>query len=140
MPVTKGDFFPPFWKAWTRTFTEKLVQKAFSATGIFPPDANVILDKFVTTTPEKATTPLHQTAPAAVIREPPWLKAKTLLRAAMVENDEAAGRELMQYIHHLSVQNQLLEHQLEGAKEALSEKGKMKGKQKVLPLYAHTLE
>ena len=140
LPVTKGDFFPLFWKAWTRTFTEKLVQKAFSATGIFPPDANVILNKFATTTPEKATTPLHQTAPAAVIGEPPWLKAKTLLRAAMVENDEAAGRELMQYIHHLSVQNQLLEHQLEGAKEALSEKGKMKGKQKVLPLYAHTLE
>ena len=81
-----------FWKAWTRTFTEKLVQKAFSATGIFPPDANVILDKFVTTTPEKATTPPHQTALTAVIGEPPWLKAKTLLRAAMVKNDEAARR------------------------------------------------
>ncbi|KAF1357495.1 hypothetical protein EJ07DRAFT_128008, partial [Lizonia empirigonia] len=110
------------------------------ATGIFPPNASVILDKFTTTTPERAATPPHQTAPAAVIGEPPWLKAKTLLRAAVVENDEAAGRELMQYIHHLSVQNQLLEHQLQGAKEALSEKGKMKGKQKVLPLYAHTLE
>ena len=58
----------------------------------------------------------------------------------MVENDEAAGRELMQYIHHLSMQNQLLEHQLQGAKEALLEKGKMKSKQKVLSLYAHTLE
>jgi hypothetical protein len=46
----------------------------------------------------------------------------------------------MQYIHHLSVQNQLLEHQLQDAKEALSEKGKMKGKQKVLPLYPHTLK
>jgi multidrug efflux pump subunit AcrA (membrane-fusion protein) len=63
----------------------------------------------------------------------------------VVENDEVADRELMQYIYHLSVQNQLLEHQLlehqlQGTREALTEKAKMKDRQKVLPLYAHTLE
>lgn len=104
LPVTKRDFFPLFWKAWTRTFTE------VSATGIFPSNANVIVDKFTTTTTERAATPPNQTAPAAVIGEPPWLKAKTLLRAAVVENDEAAGCGLMQYIYYLSVQNQLLQH------------------------------
>ena len=57
LPITKGDFSPLFWKAWTRTFTE-LVKKAFSVTGIFPPNANVILDKFATT-PERAATPPH---------------------------------------------------------------------------------
>ena len=117
-----------------------MVQNAFSATRIFSPNANVVLDKFKTTTPERAATTPNQTAPAAVIGEPPWLKVKALFRAAVVENDEAAGRELMQYIHHLSVQNQLLQHQLQGAKEALTEKKKTKGKQKPLPLYAHTLE
>lgn len=87
------------------TFTEKLVQKVFSVTRIFPPNADVILNKFKTTIPERAVRPPNQTALDAIIGEPPWLKAKTLLRAVVVENDEVAGRELMQYIHYLSVQN-----------------------------------
>ncbi|CAN9293733.1 unnamed protein product [Alternaria alternata] len=121
-------------------FTEKLVQKAFSATRIFLPNADVIFDKFNTTTPKRTATPPYQTALTAVIGEPPWLRAKTLLQAAVVENDEEAGRELMQYIHHLLVHSQLLEHQLQGAREALTEKAKIKDKQKVLHLYAHTLK
>jgi hypothetical protein len=47
------------------------VKKAFSATGIYPPNVNVVLNKFATTTPKRAATPPHQTAPAAVVSKPP---------------------------------------------------------------------
>lgn len=69
-----------------------------------------------------------------------WLKAKSLLRSATKEDDAIAADALAQYIHHLSVQNQILQQQLDGAQEALTEKKKMKDKQRVLPLYAHNIE
>jgi hypothetical protein len=49
MPIKKGDFFPLFWSAWTSSFTESLILKAFEATGIWPMDANVILRRFAST-------------------------------------------------------------------------------------------
>jgi hypothetical protein len=61
------------------TFTELLVLKAFEATGIHLPNADVILVRFKTPTPLSLRTPLEQTGPAAAPTELDWLKAKTLL-------------------------------------------------------------
>ena len=87
-------------------FTETLVLKAFSATGIHPLNANVILDRFRTATPETAATPPEQTALSSSSGEPLWLKAKSLLRSATKGGDAIATNALAQYIHHLPVQNQ----------------------------------
>ena len=46
----------------------------------------------------------------------------------------------MQHLHSLHVEKELLEQQLDGVKEALTEKKKLSNKQKVLPLYAHRLD
>jgi hypothetical protein len=116
------------------------VLKAFSATGIHPPNANVILDRFRTATPETAATPPEQTALSSSPGEPLWLKAKSLLRSATKGDDAIAADALAQYIHRLSVQNQILQQQLNSAQEALTEKMKMKDKHRVLPLYAHNIE
>jgi hypothetical protein len=140
MPVKKADFFPLFWDAWVKTFTKKLVLKALEATGLFPQDADRILHRFKPATPEKLSTPPHQTALSTEPGEPPWLKAKALLRSAVVDSDSEVMGSLEQYIHHLSVQNQLLQHQLDGCKEALSDRKRMQDKQRVLPLYAHNLD
>jgi hypothetical protein len=51
-------------------FTETLVLKAFSATGIHPSNANVILDRFRTATPESVATPPEQTALSSLSGEP----------------------------------------------------------------------
>ena len=102
-----------------------------------PPNADVILDRF---TREKPTTPEQQLIPDYSTKEPHWLKAKSLLRSAVQDNDSAAAEALEQYIHHLSVKNVLLQYELDGAQEALCEKEKMKDKQRVLPLMAHDLE
>ncbi|KAF2625652.1 hypothetical protein BU25DRAFT_301328, partial [Macroventuria anomochaeta] len=49
-PVKKSNFFSLFWPAWVKTFTETLVLIAFRATGIYPPNADVILTRFKTPT------------------------------------------------------------------------------------------
>jgi hypothetical protein len=36
--MAKADFFPLFWQAWTSSFTESLILKAFEATGLSPPN------------------------------------------------------------------------------------------------------
>jgi hypothetical protein len=43
LPVAKRDFFSLFWDGWVNTFIETRVLKSFSATGLSPPNANVIL-------------------------------------------------------------------------------------------------
>jgi hypothetical protein len=43
-PIDKADFFSLFWPAWVNTFTKALVLRAFEATGIHPPNADVILE------------------------------------------------------------------------------------------------
>ena len=139
VPVKKTDFFPLFWDAWVKTFTKELVLKAFEATGLFPQNADKILHRFKQATPRRLTTPPQQTALSTESGEPPWLKAKSLLRSVVVDNNSEAIGSLEQYIHHLSVQNQLLQHQLDGCKEAVLERKRMQGKQRVLPLYAHNL-
>jgi hypothetical protein len=53
IPITKGDFFPLFWEAWTTSFSEELILKAFKATGIWPTNGQVILKRFIKSTPEE---------------------------------------------------------------------------------------
>jgi hypothetical protein len=48
--ITKADFLPLFKQAWRSTFTPELISKSFTVTGIWPPNADVILRKFTKTT------------------------------------------------------------------------------------------
>ena len=119
------------------TFTDELIQKSFEATGIFPANANVILNRFET---EKPTTPPEQVIQVTESGEPTWLKAKSLVRSSVKDINSAEAQELVQHLHSLHVEKELLEHQLDGVKEALTRKKKLRNKQKVLPLYAHNLD
>ena len=120
-----------------KTFTNKLIQKSFQATGIFPPNADVILHRF---NEERPATPPQQVIQVTKSGEPTWLKAKSLIRSTVKDFDSAEAQELVQHLHSLHVEKELLEYQLDGVKEALTEKKKLANKQKVLPLYAYTLE
>jgi hypothetical protein len=53
IPITKGDFFTLFWKAWGSSFTKKLILKSFEATGVWPMDRDVILKRFRHNTPDE---------------------------------------------------------------------------------------
>ncbi|KAH5101982.1 hypothetical protein HBH71_224410 [Parastagonospora nodorum] len=55
--IKKGDFFPLFWRAWSSSFKENTILKAFEATGIWPTNPRVILDRFRTTPNEDPSEP-----------------------------------------------------------------------------------
>jgi hypothetical protein len=42
VPIKKGDFFLLFWEAWVASFRKQLVEKSFSATGIWPMEQEAI--------------------------------------------------------------------------------------------------
>ncbi|KAI1676182.1 DDE-1 multi-domain protein [Pyrenophora tritici-repentis] len=101
--VKKEDFFPLSWRAWSSSFTKNNILKAFSATGIWPADPNVILKKF-SLTPDKSHREQSRLSPSD------WNHLRQL------------------------VQNELLRHEMEGLRAALSHKQKHKGKGKALDL------
>ena len=140
VPIGKPDFISLFWPAWVNTFTESLVLKAFEATGIYPPNANVILDRFRTPTPPIVNTPPGQTGPQAASTEPDWLKAKSLLQSVVKDKASDKVGKVEQIIHQLHVQLELAQHELQGVKQASAAKEKKKDKRKVLLLYAHSVE
>jgi hypothetical protein len=127
IPIKKGDFFPLFWSAWKSSFTESLILKAFEATGIWPMDANVILRRF-------ASTPEAERSSSSGLSDHDWRKMDRLVRAAVTDSHQDSARKLRSSVHHLSVQNELLKHEVEGLKEALQHKKKHKKKDKALNL------
>ena len=133
-PVTKADFIGLFWPAWVNTFTESLVLTAFKTTGIHPPNADVILDRFKTPTPQPPATPPGQVGAQAASTEPNWLKTKSLLRSAVKDQDPAAANAVEQRFHHLHLLNELTQHEIHGLKEAVAAKKRKSKKKKVLPL------
>lgn len=57
----------------------------------------------------------------------------------MKDNHSAGAGALEQRFHQIHVQNELIPHKLQCIEEGLKSKKRKKTKQKVLPLYFHTL-
>ncbi|KAF1346418.1 hypothetical protein EJ07DRAFT_32351, partial [Lizonia empirigonia] len=127
LPVKKGDFFPLFWRAWVRSFTESTVLSSFRVTGIYPPDSSQVLDRFTHGTPEAAE---NSDSSTSVYSGDDWVKIQSLINAAVKDNDSRETRKLHRTLHHLSVQNQLIHHELHGLKEAVKTRNKHNKKPK----------
>ncbi|EUC42866.1 hypothetical protein COCMIDRAFT_102393 [Bipolaris oryzae ATCC 44560] len=125
--VKKGDFFPLFWRAWSSSFTKNNILKAFSATGIWPADPDVILKRF-SSTPDRSHRERSRLSPSD------WNHLRQLVREAAEDGAESGVKKLSASLHHLQVQNELLRHEMEGLRAALSHKQKHKGKGKALDL------
>ena len=134
-PLSKGDFFNLFWPAWVNTFKENLIRKAFTATGISPVNADVILDRFRHTTPE--TLASASSASTAYSAEN-WLKACSTLRAEVKDPRSVGARKLSQTIHHLSTQIELLNSKVDSLRKKLYQnKKRQKAPSKQLDLQQH---
>jgi hypothetical protein len=125
--IKKGDFFPLFWRAWSSSFQENTILKAFEATGIWPTNPSVILNRFQTTANKDRNQP-SRLSPSN------WNQLQRLLRSAAKDGAKDGVKKLSAPLHHLQVQNELLRHENEGLRAALSHKQKHKGKSKALDL------
>ena len=133
-PIGKTKFVSLLWPAWMTTFTKTLVLSAFTATGISPPNADVILNRFRHTS--QSCSPPISSGTSAYSGED-WLKACSLLRAEVKDPRSRGARKLGQTIHHLSIQNELLNEEIAGLKKTLhlqKKKKKQRNKQLELPL------
>ena len=90
-------------------------------------DANVILRRFASTLEAERSS-------SSGLSDYDWRKLDRLVRAAVNDSYQDEARKLRSSIHHLSVQNELLQHKNEGLKEALQHKKKHKKKGKALNL------
>jgi hypothetical protein len=127
VPLNKGDFFPLFWRAWQAAFKRSTIESAFAATGIWPADASVILQRF-------ARTPEADRSSSSGLSDSDWRKLDRLIRAAVNDSHQNQARKLRSSVHHLSVQNELLRHENEGLRSALSHRKRHRGKSKALDL------
>jgi hypothetical protein len=121
LPIKKGDFLPLFWEAWTSSFTQKTILKSFEATGISPMNPDVILDRFNSDSSDERES---EGSSNTTISGSDWRRMSRLVRSAVKDESSKEARRLSRSLHHISVQNQLLHHEIQGFKEALTIKKK----------------
>jgi hypothetical protein len=99
-----------------------------------PLDPDIILDRFRHTTPDRS--PSTSSGSSAYSADE-WLKACSLLRGVVKGPRSRGARKLGQTIHHLSIQNELLNTEVEDLRKALHRRKKQRkqpNKQLPLPL------
>ncbi|KAF1940369.1 hypothetical protein EJ02DRAFT_494961, partial [Clathrospora elynae] len=106
-----------FWKAWVSTFRPPLILKAFEATGILPLDPDVILKRFTNISP---TDQSSWESSVSTLSASDWRKIERLLQVVANGSRTKHTQKLSQTIHSMSVNQQLLQHENEGLREALS--------------------
>jgi hypothetical protein len=111
LPIKKDDFFPLFWPAWSSSFTPELVVKSFEACGIWPMNASVILKRFT------HTPPISDGPSPSISRLSPsdGRAMERLVRTAMKDTHQKESKKLSLSLHQLLVQNELLQHENDGA-------------------------
>jgi hypothetical protein len=119
--IQKGDFFPLFWRAWQSSFKQSTILTAFEATGIWPMNSHVILNRF-------ASTPEAERSSSSRLSDSDWRKLDRLVRVAINDSYQSEARKLRSTVHHLSVQNELLKYERDGLRETVRERDEIEQK------------
>jgi transposase len=128
--VEKRDFFLLFWPAWRTTMRPELIQRSFEATGVWPMDAEVILKRFTATiSGQDEDTELQEVGDGDS-----WNDIRKILDAAVADKANAEAKRLSSTLHSLQVQNELLHHENEGLRAAITTKRRHQKKSKLLDL------
>jgi len=110
--IAKGDFFPLFWRSWGKVFKPPLIQKSFEATGIYPPNPDVVLKKF-------AKEASDSDSGNSVLLGSDWLKLKSIVRREVRDQGSEDVKKLQQSLHHIAAQNTLLRSKVKGLRQSL---------------------
>jgi hypothetical protein len=128
--TTKRDYFTNFWAAWLATMKPELILKSFQATGVWPMDAEVILQRFNNHTLEQdEASGLGQHGDGDSYRE-----LRKLYDAAVPDKSAVEAQQLKASLHSLQVQNELLHYENDGLHDTIEHKHKHGKKRKPLDL------
>ena len=112
-PVKKGDFFRLFWSAWKTSFTSSNIISSFKATGISPPNPDVILRRY-----NKEASSSDESS-SSVLSGDRWLKIETLVCRSVQNQNTKEVKKIRRSLHHISAQNSILRAENRGLGEAL---------------------
>jgi hypothetical protein len=129
--ITKGDFFPLFWRSWIKVFKPPLIKRSFEATGIHPPNPAVVLNKFAKEGSDS------EASSTSVLSGEDWLKLKSIVRREVRDSSSKGVKKLQRSLHHLAAQNTLLHGELKGLRESLAIKKRRETKSYTLQLEDH---
>jgi hypothetical protein len=90
-------------------------------------DSNVILKRFI-------RTPSLDRSPPSHLSDNDWIHMERLVRSAVKDVHQEESKKLSLSLHHLSTENQVIHHEIQGLREALQVKKKHKVKGKVIDL------
>jgi hypothetical protein len=93
-------------------------------------DREVILKKYRPRTPEEA----EDEPRSSPLEEADWRKIRRVMEQVVRDGQEQKAQKITASLHHLQIQNELLLHENEGLKHALTTKKKHKKESKVLDL------
>jgi hypothetical protein len=130
LPLKKGDFFLLFWDFWITSFKKETILKSFEATEVWPKEREKILQKFRQENQEAR----ELEANSCNINTSSWRKIRGLIQSVVQGGAEKEAKQLTHSLHNLEVQNELLHHENQGLRQALTTKTKHKKKGKALSL------
>lgn len=134
VPVKKSDFFKLFWDAWVTSFSEKNVLSSFKSTGVSPFNPDVILRRFINNDSDTST---DSEDDAQVYEGDEWRLLNRVAKRATCEAASKDASAVLQSLHHIAIQNQLLRAENDGLRDALITKKKGQTKSKSLSLLQH---
>jgi hypothetical protein len=114
LPVTKGDFFPLFWRAWGAAFKPQTIIRAFEATGIHPPDAEVVLKRY-----RKEASDSDESSSSCLSGDD-WIKLESIIRRTVRDQSSKDAKKLRRSLHHISAQASILRGEVRGLRAALN--------------------
>jgi hypothetical protein len=129
--MSKRDFYPMFMAAWEASFKRETILKAFQATGLSPFNPEVILKRFSTRQPTPGSS---SDSDSSALSVSDWRKIRQLINQAVADRDQKKVSKLNQTIHRISVQKSLLEHEVQGLRQALANERLHRQRGKTLPL------
>ncbi|KAF1935422.1 hypothetical protein EJ02DRAFT_428449, partial [Clathrospora elynae] len=117
--MAKRDFFLVFWKAWESTFQPPLIKKAFEATGLSPPNPDVILDCFDSDSSE----PSSESSGSQLNS---WNQLNRQFKEVVKDPNKKRTQHLNQALHHLYCFAEINKHATNKLEQALAIKNKRK--------------
>jgi hypothetical protein len=114
IPINKTDFFPLFWQAWTSSFHEDAILKAWEATGIWPQAAESVLKRFHQGSPDES----EASEDSLTAIEGNFQRVQRLLRSAVKDPASDEARSLSLTIHKLQADKDMAEYKNEQLQNA----------------------
>jgi hypothetical protein len=130
LSIKKGDLFPFFWAVCTSLFKVETIRKSVEVTGIFPMNADIILQRLTNHNSNGASSSSLKSEGY----NSTWRDLRKIFDAAVSDTAARSSQKLGRALHSLQVQNELLSHENQGLRTSLEGKNTRKSKDKTLSL------